>query len=116
MRLLPHEVRDVEEVIHLLEREDADAYKNWETRYFLLLWMSMLVLIPFDLKRFDGGQQQQQQKGTLMRRISDLIRLYLSVNNKCLDAAAFLASKFFTRPEVSWSLGFPLRKMGMGQV
>lgn len=28
--------------------------QTWETRYMLLLWLSMTCLIPFDLSRLDG--------------------------------------------------------------
>lgn len=30
-------------------------FQTWETRYMLLLWLSMICLIPFDLARFDGN-------------------------------------------------------------
>ena len=100
VRLLPHEAKDVHDVLGLLEAEDPKAFKNWETRYFLLLWLSVLVLIPFDLARFDSGLN----KRPLMIRILDLIKTYLTTNNKCLEAAAFLAARFLTRPEVSQQL------------
>lgn len=29
-------------------------FQTWETRYMLLLWLSMTCLIPFDLSRLDG--------------------------------------------------------------
>ena len=29
-------------------------FQTWETRYMLLLWLSMTCLIPFDLCRLDG--------------------------------------------------------------
>ncbi len=62
----------------------------------LLLWMSMLVLIPFDMKRFDSGEQ----KDTVTERILNVIQTNLAWSNKSQDAAAFLAAKFLTRPEI----------------
>ncbi len=93
-RHFPHEVADVEPVLALLERQDPRAVDNWETRYVLLLWMSMLVLIPFDLARFDSGADGRTP---LMERVLAIIKTYLAMANKTQDAAAFLASKFLTR-------------------
>ena len=57
----------------------------------LLLWMSILVLIPFHLARFE------QQ---VMERILTVCKRYLALHNKCQNAAAYMASKFLTRPEI----------------
>lgn len=40
-----------ENQMHIL----AILFQTWETRYMLLLWLSMICLIPFDLARFDGN-------------------------------------------------------------
>ena len=53
--------------------------------------MSILVLIPFHLARFE------QQ---VMERILAMVKRYLSLHNKCQNAAAYMASKFLTRPEI----------------
>ena len=87
--------------------EDFDIFNtliflaNWETKYFLLLWSSILVLIPFHLSRFDS---QQEGKAALMDRILKQIKINLKRGDKCQDAAAFLASKFLTRPEIVTNL------------
>lgn len=31
------------------------TFQTWETRYILLLWLTMTCLIPFDLYRLDGN-------------------------------------------------------------
>ncbi len=93
-RHFPHEVADVEPVLALLEAQDPHSAEDWETRYVLLLWMSVLVLIPFDLARFDSGAEGRRP---LAERVLGVVKTYLSVANKTQDAAAFLASKFITR-------------------
>ena len=97
VRHLPHEVKHVEAVLQLLELQDSQKQTNWETKYFLLLWCSILVLIPFHLSRFDS---QQEGKATLMDRMLEQIKINLKRGDKCQDASAFLASKFLTRPEI----------------
>lgn len=93
VRYLPHEVKYMEAVLGLLQKQqDSD---DWETRYFLLLWLSILVLIPFHLSRFDSGDNQ-----SLMNRILQVIKHNLNTGDKCQDAAAFLSAKFLTRPEI----------------
>ncbi|KAJ8318891.1 hypothetical protein KUTeg_003982 [Tegillarca granosa] len=108
VRQFPHEVSDVEPVIALLKAqnpEDFETWKwryTWESRYVLLLWLSMVCMIPFDMVRLDSnavtvtGEKQKP----VMDRILDLARTYLTVNDKSRDAAAYLASKFLTRPDV----------------
>ena len=44
VRHFPHEVHHVEAVLNILELQNTESTENWETRYVLLLWMSMLVL------------------------------------------------------------------------
>ena len=67
----------------------------------MLLWCSILVLIPFHLSRFDT---QQVGKVTLMDRMLKQIQINLKRGDKCQDAAAFLSSKFLTRPEIVTNL------------
>lgn len=38
-----------------LSQQDTDDYSTWETRYGLLLWLSMLSLVPFDIDTIDSG-------------------------------------------------------------
>ncbi len=33
-----------------------DDYNTWETRYVLLLWFSLIIIIPFDLSRIDSSK------------------------------------------------------------
>jgi hypothetical protein len=82
VRFFPHEVADIEPALRLLRAQDRNDHDSWETRcvradtqqppqtatradagthacaalsYGLLLWMSMVVLIPFDLKTIDSS-------------------------------------------------------------
>lgn len=62
VRLFPHEVSDIEIVLTMLE---SDKSEIWHAKYVLFLWLSILVLIPFDLKRLDG----EHEEGWSIRRM-----------------------------------------------
>ena len=46
-------------------------FQTWETRYVLLLWLSMVCMIPFDLARLDSNLRDEtgQVKKPVMERI-----------------------------------------------
>ncbi|KAF4073649.1 hypothetical protein AMELA_G00245720 [Ameiurus melas] len=102
MQILPHEVSDMQPVLDLLCRQDPKDTGTWETRYMLLLWLSMTCLIPFDLSRLDGGPSSdpEQNREPIMDRILSVAKSYLQVGDKSRDAASVLVSKFVTRPDV----------------
>ncbi|KAI1884351.1 hypothetical protein AGOR_G00225520 [Albula goreensis] len=102
MQLFPHEVSDVQPVLDLLTRQDPKDHETWETRYMLLLWLSMTCLIPFDLSRLDGHLTSEPglAREPIMDRILAVAKSYLTVSDKSRDAASMLVSKFVTRPDV----------------
>ncbi|KAM7371735.1 hypothetical protein PAMP_008946 [Pampus punctatissimus] len=102
MQLFPHEVADVQPVLDLLSRQDPKDTETWETRYMLLLWLSMTCLIPFDLSRLDGHLESGAGKTreATMDRILAIAKSYLVVSDSPRDAASVLVSKFMTRPDV----------------
>jgi len=46
----------MEPVLTLLEQQDPSNHETWETRYALLLWLSIIVMIPFHMSRLDSFQ------------------------------------------------------------
>ncbi|XP_012658670.1 tubulin-specific chaperone D isoform X1 [Otolemur garnettii] len=102
LRLLPHEVADVEPVLDLITSQNPKDHETWETRYMLLLWLSVTCLIPFDFSRLDGNLliQPGQTRASIMDRILQIAQSYLVVSDKARDAAAVLVSRFITRPDV----------------
>ncbi|XP_051796853.1 tubulin-specific chaperone D isoform X1 [Acanthochromis polyacanthus] len=115
MQLFPHEVADVQPVLDLLSRQDPTdsehsavvyctiySLQTWETRYMLLLWLSMTCLIPFDLYRLDGHLEAEggKPREPIMDRILAIAKSYLVLSGSPRDAASVLVSKFMTRPDV----------------
>ncbi|XP_076000316.1 tubulin-specific chaperone D [Genypterus blacodes] len=103
MQLFPHEVSDVQPVLDLLSRQDPKDTGIWETRYMLLLWLSMTCLIPFDLSRLDGHLEADcgHARESTMDRILAVAKSYLMVRDSSRFAAAVLVSKFMTRLDVT---------------
>ncbi|KAH8412266.1 hypothetical protein KR009_000944 [Drosophila setifemur] len=114
VKFMPHELSDLEFVLDLLGQQDPKEFAQWETRYMLLLWMSILVLNPFHMARLDAYETAPQpnapitnsisnhiqSKTTKMERIYELIQLYVSTNDTCSSMAAFLAAKYFIRSDI----------------
>uniref|UniRef100_A0A8D2D2J7 Tubulin-specific chaperone D n=1 Tax=Sciurus vulgaris TaxID=55149 RepID=A0A8D2D2J7_SCIVU len=102
LRLFPHEVADVLPVLDLCAVQSPTDHETWETRYMLLLWLSMTCLIPFDFSRFDGNllAHPKEARVSTMDRILHIAQAYLAVSDKARDAAAVLLSRFITRPDV----------------
>ncbi|XP_069510643.1 tubulin-specific chaperone D isoform X2 [Ambystoma mexicanum] len=102
LRLFPHEVVNVHPVLDMLAAQNPKDHETWESRYMLLLWLSMTCLIPFDLSRLDGNIASEigPTRMSIMDQILHVAEFYLVVSDKARDAAAVLVSKFITRPDV----------------
>ncbi|CAH3037220.1 unnamed protein product [Porites lobata] len=104
VRLFAHEVADVEPVLGMLAQQNPQDHETWETRYVLLLWLSIVCMIPFDMVRFDGLKEVTtgivERRRPVVERILETAKVYLSVPDKSRDAAALVISKFVTRPDV----------------
>ncbi|XP_033630444.1 tubulin-specific chaperone D-like [Asterias rubens] len=103
IRILPHEVADMEPVLAMLDRQDPADFTTWETRYILLLWMSIICMIPFDMAKLDSNapiDEDGRKKEPTMIRIINVGKKYLQVSDKSRDAAALMISKFLTRHDV----------------
>ena len=95
IKFFPHEVSDMEQVTELLHFQDTSI---WEIPYILVLWLSIIVLVPFDLTTIDSGQQKNQE--ILVKRIMNIGRQYTEHSGKLRDGSAILLSKLITRPDV----------------
>ena len=102
VKKFPHEVADLEPIMDLLSKQRITDQETWETRYMLILWLSMICLIPFDMIRFDArGDDIVVKKVPMIKRILAVGKQYLvTSSDNCQEAAAILLSKFITRPDV----------------
>ena len=59
---------DLEPVLIMLEHQDIKDTDTWETRYCLLLWLSIIVKIPFHMSRLDGSGGDSGDYKPIMQR------------------------------------------------
>ncbi|GAB0091300.1 Tubulin-specific chaperone D [Sergentomyia squamirostris] len=106
VKFLPHEISDLDLVLNLLERQNLTDTCNWESRYILLLWMSILVLNPFHMSRLDvySSEGAAATPGSKIERIFRQCQINCNNNDTCSAVAAFLSAKYLIRSDVKDTL------------
>ena len=64
----------------------------------LLLWLSIAIQIPFDLKKLTDPVDQGTEK-SIEQRVLRVCERFVVAPEKTSDAAAYLLSRFVTRPD-----------------
>jgi hypothetical protein len=96
IKFFPHSVADLEPCLDLLDKQDMRDSETWETRYVLLLWLSILVMVPFGLNTVDSATSGSN----LIDRIVEACKKCLGEAAKTRDAAAYLLARLLTRPDM----------------
>jgi hypothetical protein len=91
VRYFPHAVADFSLLLSLITSPSFTTY-TWEARYILLLWLSLVINIPFSLDKFG-----QDIHNTLEENV---LKPWLATTGKERDAVALFGSKYFTRSDV----------------
>lgn len=104
VKFLPHELSDLDFTLRTLSLTSITDIEYWEKRYVLLVWMSVLVLIPFHLARLDGDGAQSTSntdgKVTKMEQMYQICKQHTANNDTCSTVAAFFAAKFLIRADM----------------
>lgn len=58
VKFMSHDVTDLEPVFEFLCHMDRTS-SPWETRYICFIWLSLICMIPFDLKKIDSSSASQ---------------------------------------------------------
>lgn len=98
LKFMPHEINDLAFVLEMLERQNVEDSENWESRYMLLFWLSVLVLNPFEIARFDT--HVEDGRANTADRIFNVCQINSSRNDTCADIAAFLTAKYLIRTDI----------------
>lgn len=91
----PHETDKLHIVVDLLELEDPSDKANWETRFVLTVWLSIVILTPFDLKKFDSSDDE-----SISDRIYATLMRSFALHDSCQQVTAFCLAKFFSRTDI----------------
>ncbi|KAF5389176.1 hypothetical protein D9757_003527 [Collybiopsis confluens] len=106
INFFPHQVADLGIVLGYLDAEDSCAYdsKHWALRYVMLLWLSLVCMLPFDLSQFDEGEN-----GHTANVIENITKRYLPNAGLERESAAIVLSRFYMRQDTSKQLDEFLR-------
>ncbi|XP_031113928.1 tubulin-folding cofactor D [Ipomoea triloba] len=114
IKFFPHQVSDLELAVSLLEKchnahsETSlrqESTGEMEAKCVILLWLSILVLIPFDISSVDTSVTDSQcmsrdEPPPLALRIIECSKDYLSNAGPMRTIAGLLLSKLLTRPDM----------------
>lgn len=102
VKYLPHEITDLDFVLGKLEDQSKDITDHWESRYVLLLWMSILVMNPFQMSRLDafGDTDGADNPLTKAERIFRVCQKNTASNDTCATVAAYLVAKHLVRIDI----------------
>ncbi|KXZ49841.1 hypothetical protein GPECTOR_19g292 [Gonium pectorale] len=111
VRFFPHEAADLERVLDILElvkgqqpKDSEEGIAIWEAQTMLLLWLSILILIPFDLATVDsaalGAVSGSAPYTPLVGRILVLCRDYLHHPGGVREMSGVVLGRLLTRPDM----------------
>ena len=101
-KFFPCKPEDFRSILKCFRGENMEDNETWESRYILLLWLSMAVLIPFDFWRLEYSEKEKENSKILEIMIQDFLPCLQKLGKVSEGASVFL-SKLIVRPDVSQS-------------
>jgi hypothetical protein len=94
-RFFPHEIADMPIALNFMLMEESIVQSNaqWALRYIMMLWLSLIAMIPFDLAKFDD----ESNLGHTARSLERIGKTYLGKAGLERDGAALLLSRLYLR-------------------
>ncbi|KDQ25817.1 hypothetical protein PLEOSDRAFT_31767 [Pleurotus ostreatus PC15] len=95
VKFFPHEIADLSIARDYMLHENGFFHvpSEWELRYIVFLWLSLVCMIPFDLSQFD----EVAQRGRTAQIIEEQARGQLHKTGLERDGAALLLSRLYVR-------------------
>lgn len=114
VRFFPHQVSDLELAVSLLQKGHKtvsgtslrqESTGEMETKCVVLLWLYILVLIPFDISTVDssiGGDEEGAVEAVpLVEKIVEISKDYLASSGPMRRFSGLLLAKLLTRPDMA---------------
>lgn len=115
IKFFPHQVSDLELAVALLEKCHSmssttslrvESTGEMETKCVVLLWLYILVLIPFDISTVDtsiasADSMDGIETVPLVTRILDICKDYLSSSGPMRRISGLLLARLLTRPDMA---------------
>lgn len=89
----PHQVDDLELTLPYMKLVQGQGAWDWERRYIVLLWLSLIVMIPFDLAQFDTVKGSEETFKALEKAGQD----HYTKAGLERDAATLLLARLYSR-------------------
>lgn len=96
VKFFPHDVEDLERLVDFLTNLQLGV-SEWYVHYVLLLWLAMVVIVPFDLETIDSKKEGEE---SLLTKIIDFCEGFLKSTGVNRQAACQVIAKILTRPDV----------------
>lgn len=94
-RFFPHEIADLSIALNylLLPGGLVQDPTQWPLRYVMLLWLSLICMLPFDLAQFD----ESDKPGHTAAAIEHVAKTHLNKAGVERDGAAILLARLYLR-------------------
>ena len=96
IKFFPHDVEDLELLVNFVINLQVQSYE-WYLHYVMLLWLSMVVIVPFDLETIDSTKDGEE---SLLNKIMSFCEGFLNSTGINRQAASLVLAKILTRPDV----------------
>ncbi|THH10470.1 hypothetical protein EW145_g1291 [Phellinidium pouzarii] len=95
MRFFPHEVSDLSVAMDYMKLDGpVKETDNWALRYLVLLWLSLVCMLPFDLSQFDNDGDERTAFA-----LEKIARVELDKAGIERDGASLMLSRLYMRKD-----------------
>ncbi|KAI7861698.1 tubulin folding cofactor D C terminal-domain-containing protein [Spinellus fusiger] len=99
VKFMSHGADDLEPVFEFLCGLDPKDNATWEMRYISFIWLSLICMVPFDLRKIDSGGGEGYT--SLVVKMLDVCKQYLRSTGKERDSAGILVARLLSRRDHS---------------
>lgn len=84
--------------MNFMQQNDAllNDHEEWPLRYVMLLWLSLICMLPFDLAQFD----EPQSIGKTTADLEGVAKRYLAKAGVEREGAAILFARLYARYDI----------------